>query len=88
MRRTKHRRRYHTDRVIANRQRRYRREGSGWLVGGRERHLQDGRLADRYAYFGCGRAHCYLCHFDKLIGDRRAREKRTWLREVEDQLSS
>lgn len=86
MRRTKHRRRFHTDRVIANRQRRYRREESGWVVrDGWARHLEDGRLANDYAYFGCGRPRCYLCHFEKLIGDRRTREKRAWRREVADQ---
>lgn len=89
MRRTKHRRRFHTDRVIANRQRRYRREESGWVVAeGWSRRLEDGRLADRYAYFGCSRARCFICHFDKLIGDRRTREKRAWRREVAEQLTA
>jgi hypothetical protein len=56
MRRTKHRRRFHTWRVIANRQRRYRREVSGWEVAEDwDRHLEDGRLANSYAYFGCGK---------------------------------
>jgi hypothetical protein len=84
MRRTKHRRRFHTERVIRNRQAQHRREGWGWFDA---RPLPDGRLADRQAYFGCSRAHCFLCHFDKLIGDRRVREKRRWLGEVEDQLA-
>jgi hypothetical protein len=37
--------------------------------------------------FACIRAHCYLCHADKLIGDRRTREKRAWQREVDDQVA-
>lgn len=85
MRRTKHRRRFHTERVIANR----RRLGEKllwedeWFV----RHPpEDGRLHDRFYYRGCGNARCFLCHFDKLIGDRRTREKRLWMLEAEEQL--
>lgn len=81
MRRTKHRRRFHTDRVIANRRRRYRREAADWELAWR-RHLEDGRLADRYAYYGCGRPRCYICHPDKVTGGQRTREKRLWRREI------
>ena len=84
MRRTKHRRWFHTERVIRNRQRAYRRETPSWELIGWPRHLEDGRLADENAYFGCRRPRCYICHFDKLIGDQRTREKRLWKREIED----
>lgn len=83
MRRTKHRRRFHTGRVISNRQRAYLREAPGWW--GRDWDLPDGRLANRNAYFGCGRPHCLMCHWDKYMEPRRAREKRTWKREAEMQ---
>lgn len=34
--------------------------------------------------YGCGRARCMLCHYDKLCVPRRAQEKRAWQREVWD----
>lgn len=82
--RTKHRRRYHTGRVISNRQRRQRRldrwlwiDKTGiWL-------LPNGKLDRTDRYFDCGRARCGLCHGDKLWDPRRAREKRRWEREAE-----
>ena len=84
MRRTKHRRRFHTRRVVRNRQRRYV-ETPTWRFGWLE-DLEDGRLEDRNAYFGCSRPHCYLCHWEKYLIPRRAQEKRAWKKEVYDQL--
>lgn len=87
MRRTKHRRRFHTDRVIANRRRRGEllEANDPWWTAHRP---ENGRLANVFYYRGCGEARCYLCHFDKLIGYRRTREKRVWRQEVEDQMNS
>ena len=77
MRPSKQRRRFHTGRVIRNRQRAF--AESGWSRWGREEfHLDNGRLRDRNAYWGCGNARCYLCHSDKFLTPRRAREKRQW----------
>ncbi len=80
MRRTKQRRRFHTERVIRNRQRA--------ALAYRPlfpRDLEDGRLANHNAHFACLRPRCFVCHFDKLIGDRRTREKRLWRQEVDEQ---
>lgn len=84
MRRTKHRRRYHTDRVIQNRQRRAAQETPSWWW---PRRLEDGRLSDRNAFFDCGRAHCLLCHWDKFMEPRRTRENRAWRREAEAEVA-
>jgi hypothetical protein len=85
MRRTHHRRRYHTGRIIRNRQRQWSREGwaDDWYA---EHPMTAGRLDDRQAYFGCGNAHCYLCHWDKFVEPRRTREKRAWKAEADDQI--
>ena len=61
----------------------------------RARHLRDHRLlcgwpelpppkdlAVRHP-FDCGNR-CLLCHGDKLLGLRRARERRAWMRELEN----
>lgn len=81
MRRTKHRRRFHTDRVISNRQRTYEREAPSWW----DRSLESGRLRDRNAYFGCNRPRCLVCHWGKFMEPRRAREKRNWRQEAAEQ---
>jgi hypothetical protein len=77
MRRTKHRRRFHTARIIRKRQRRYRRIISPEDRPTWARELQAGRV-DRGDYFGCTRPRCLVCHWDKLVEPRRAREKRSW----------
>jgi hypothetical protein len=87
------RRRFHTDRIVANRRARFLRElHLSVYVGPLEHHnntlspivyelLQYGRLAGRDPW-DCGRR-CYLCHFEKLTGRgiRRARAKREWRRD-------
>jgi hypothetical protein len=84
MRRTKHRRRYHTGRVISNRQRRQRRlDRALWVDGTGTWVLPNGRLDDTDRYHDCGRPRCLLCHWDKFDPSRRAREKRGWRREVD-----
>lgn len=85
------RRRFHTDRIVANRRARYIREFGldRFYIGPVEHHndkldlsipkrLEYGRLADRDPW-DCGRR-CFLCHFEKLTGggSRRAREERQW----------
>ncbi len=90
MRRTKHRRRFHTGRVISNRQRAYKREAPAWWGYGDRvfaRDLERGRLRDSNAYFGCGRPRCLVCHWEKYMEPRRAREKRAWQREVAEQFA-
>lgn len=84
--RSKHRRRYHTARVIKNRRARgiAIEAGVGWMV---ENPPPSGKLDDVFYYRGCGRARCHLCHWDKLDLSRRARERRAWKREVVDQLA-
>lgn len=85
MRRTKHRRRFHTDRVIANRQARHLREdyyfrywrGKGEALWT----LEDGRLKHTDAYHDCGVPRCGCCHWSKFNEPRRTREKRAWRRE-------
>lgn len=87
MRKTKHRRRFHTDRIVQNRRARYVREAPDWLGHYRtENHdewwakmMSYGRLADRDPW-DCGRR-CWLCHYEKLLGYPRAREKRAWQRD-------
>jgi hypothetical protein len=64
MARTKHRRRFHTERVTRNRVAWIKRHG--WI------HLDDraaGRWAKRHPG-DCGRARCGLCHGDKLYGPK------------------
>lgn len=81
MRRTKHRRRFHTDRVISNRRRRGRTlEYRDWWWA--EHPPADGRLRDRFYFRGCGVARCGLCHPHKRWGGDRTREKRQWRDEV------
>lgn len=89
------RRRFHTDRIVANRRARFIREwGLDFFYIGPVEHHNDkldnwiperlgyGRLADRDPW-DCGHARCMLCHFTKLTGggSRRARAKRGWRRE-------
>jgi hypothetical protein len=82
MRRTRHRRRFHTDRVVRNRRRRYWRESSAtaWNAGHFPewfaKRMAYGVLADRDPW-DCGRR-CLLCHWDKHVEPRRARENRAW----------
>lgn len=73
MRRNRHRRRFHTDRIVANRRARFAREG--WPDPRPDR-LAYGRLADRDPW-DCGRR-CLLCHWGKFVEPRRAREDRAW----------
>lgn len=75
-RRTRHRRRFHTDRVVRNRRARYRRETPPWRGELDERRFAYGALADRDPW-DCGR-HCNLCHWSKFNEPRRARENREW----------
>lgn len=85
MRRTKHRRRFHTGRVISNRRRRGRTlEKNDWW---REHPPENGRLRDRFYFRGCGVARCGLCHPHKRWGGDRTREKRAWEREVAEDLA-
>lgn len=83
MRRTRHRRRFHTDRVVAARRNRYLRETDhraesraldhdDWLA----KHLSYGRLAVMDPW-DCGRR-CLLCHCGKFTDHRRVREERAW----------
>jgi len=71
MRPTKHRRRFHTDRIVKNRRARWMRE-MGYDRGHR---LSYGALADRDPW-DCGNPQCGVCHWDD--GSRRARENREW----------
>jgi len=86
MRPTRHRRRFHTDRVVAARRARYLREShplrqplatnhDAWWT----RVTSYGLLADRDPW-DCG-SHCELCHWDKFNEPRRARENREWRRD-------
>lgn len=86
MRRTKHRRRFHTDRVIRSRQRRWRRESASWDLDSRDP-LPDGRLKHTNAYWDRGTPRCGLCHGEKFDRARRDRERRRWRREVEIELA-
>ena len=81
MRRTRHRRRFHTDRIVRNRRARYRRETPDWALTRDPDRLSYGRLADLDPW-DCGR-HCLMCHWEKFLEPRRAREKRAWRREIE-----
>lgn len=81
MRRTRHRRRFHTDRIVSNRRARYVREVP------QDRRYRDERLS-RWGYgalsdrdpWDCG-GHCLLCHGEKFLEPRRARENRAWRRD-------
>ena len=74
------RRRFHTERVIAKRHRRYVRTTPSSI---RRDRLEDGRMADTDRYHDCGRTRCGLCHWAKLNEPRRARKERAW-RELEE----
>ena len=74
MRKTRHRRRFHTGRIVRNRRARFMRETPG--ASRDDRRLSYGRLADRDPW-DCGRR-CGLCHCEKLLGHPRAEEKREW----------
>lgn len=77
MRRTRHRRRFHTDRIVSNRRVRYKRESSWWWPEYLEnKRFSYGALADRDPW-DCG-SHCLLCHWDKFEEPRRTRENREW----------
>lgn len=88
MRRTRHRRRFHTDRIVAARRARWLREQPEWVleyVGPLERHrsayewrikqLTYGRLANTDPW-DCGNPRCGICH--AVDHSRRAREEREW----------
>lgn len=82
-RRTRHRRRFHTDRVVAARRARYLRETRDWaLYDGPwlAKRLAYGRLADRDPW-DCGNSRCGICHWHHRES-RRAREKRAWKRDA------
>lgn len=76
-RRTRHRRRFHTDRIVAVRRARYLREihplslPEEWLG----RKLAYGRLASIDPW-DCGRPNCGLCHWDD--GRSRGAERKAW----------
>jgi hypothetical protein len=74
---TRHRRRFHTDRVVRNRRARFLRETPDARPD--DRRLSYGRLADRDPW-DCG-SRCWLCHYDKLLGYPRAQETRAWQRD-------
>lgn len=75
MRRTKSRRRFHTDRIVRNRQRRVRDASPEFSA---VRRLEAGRFESCDPHFGCTSARCHLCHWDKLDPSRRARSSREW----------
>ena len=79
MRPSKARRRFHTARVIRNRQRRARAYygGGGWGHFWFRDPLPAGKCDAVDPYFGCGRPRCHICHSEKLE-PRRAREWRSW----------
>jgi hypothetical protein len=79
VRRTRHRRRFHTDRIVRNRRARYRRETPDWELDRRPQRLPYGLLADRDPW-DCGRPGCVCCHWAKCTEPRRARENRAWRR--------
>ena len=83
MRRTRHRRRFHTDRIVRNRRARYMRETRPWELRLKAtnhdewiaKRLAYGTLADRDPW-DCGGS-CWMCHYEKRT-PRRARENRQW----------
>lgn len=82
MRRTRHRRRFHTDRVVRNRRARYLRETPDWARHVWPERLSYGRLADMDPW-DCGRPACGVCH--PTEAGRRAREKRAWRSESREE---
>lgn len=81
MRRTRHRLRFHTDRIVSNRRARYLRESmpdwrERWNDMDNPKRFGYGALADRDPW-DCG-SHCELCHWAKFNEPRRARETRAW----------
>jgi hypothetical protein len=73
VRRTRHRRRFHTDRIVANRRARYLRE-TPELARWSGNRLSYGALADRDPW-DCGNPRCGICHWPDY---GRAREAREW----------
>jgi hypothetical protein len=74
MRRTRHRRRFHTDRVVANRRRFLLDHDQGWMWEVPAR-VGWGKLADRHP-LDCGRR-CLMCHprhIEPKARDNRQRE--------------
>lgn len=82
MRRTRHRRRFHTDRIVANRRARYLRETPSWSLDERWLYpkLSYGRLASTDPW-DCGNADCGVCRY--WDHGRRAQEKRQWKKECQ-----
>lgn len=79
MRSTRHRRRFHTDRIVKVRRARYLREMRHWSNPGEawlKKHLSYGRLATRDPW-DCGVTRCGICHYEQW-DPRRAREERAW----------
>ena len=74
LRRTKARRRFHTDRIVRVRRARLRDEMPGWAPDD-PRAWAYGRLADRDPW-DCGHPSCGVCH--PHDAGRRARERRRW----------
>jgi hypothetical protein len=70
VRRTRRRRRFHTDRIVRNRRARYQRETSAWMLDQWPRALPYGLLADSSPWAGAGGG--------KWLDPRRARESREW----------
>jgi hypothetical protein len=85
MRRTKHRRRFHTDRVVANRRRRFIRE-SRWMHREPKASNHEEWLSKRLSYgyldgrdpWDCGNPGCW-CHKDDRNRGRE-HEEREWRR--------
>jgi hypothetical protein len=82
MRRTRHRRRFHTERIVRVRRARYLNETQMWWpmydfdAAFHKRLMSYGRLASSDPW-DCGRAGCGICH-DGQWEPRRAREERAW----------
>ena len=74
MRRTLHRRRFHTDRIVRNRRARYARESGRWDFEDLRR-FSYGALADRDPW-DCGGS-CWMCHYEKRTWCR-SRDERQW----------
>jgi hypothetical protein len=92
VRRTAHRRRYHTDRIVGARRARFLRERAAWqdryppATNHDEwmaKRLSYGRLADRDPW-DCGNPRCGLCHYHKHDSQaERSRAKREWMNAID-----
>ncbi|HWK28091.1 MAG TPA: hypothetical protein VNS09_16115 [Solirubrobacter sp.] len=80
MRRTRHRRRFQTDRVVAKRRRRLAHEDPT-LANHRDTKAFSHGYLDSADPWDCGNPRCGMCHWDKCFVARRARENRQWRRD-------